>query len=637
MNKKKLPYGSWPSPISAGMVSASGTGSSALPRELKADESGVYWIEPRPKEHGRFVIQHRAPDGSINCRTPEGFSVRTRVHEYGGGSYLLWHGSLFFSNEADQRLYRQEPGTAPLSITPATTPGEHLRYADGCMAPDGQSLIYVCEKHGRDGEVHNYLVRIRADGNHEPVVLHAEHDFYAGPRISPDGQWITWLTWDHPRMPWDGTDLWLAKFGAKNLDAAQHLAGGANESILQPEWGQTGEIFYVSDRNGWWNLYKWADGEAQTITSFELEFGQPLWQLGSKTYTLVQDDRIVAFYQDKGVPGLAILNLQDRTIEHVKIEYNYVAPSIALGPDARIWFLAGSPTLFPGLCSFDLETYTIERVFEVRSYAIEQEHFSKPEQIEFRSPDGNLSYAYYYPATHPNYTGIEAERPPLIVMGHGGPTSAARPYLNLEIQYWTSRGFSVVDVDYSGSTGYGRAYRERLRGQWGIADVADCVEAALHLANIDLVDPERLAITGGSAGGYIVLRALTEYDVFSVGASYYGVADIISLANDTHKFESKYDDSLIGPYPEMAEVYRLRSPINAAGNINCPVILFQGMDDKVVPPSQAEIFVKALQQKGIHHKYITFEGEGHGFRLAENIKAALEAELDFYREVLAIF
>ena len=633
---KQRPYGTWPSPISAYMVAASGTGSSALPREVQADESGVYWVELRPEEDGRFVIQHLKDDGTITTITPDGFSVRTRVHEYGGGSFLLSHGTIYFSNEADQRLYRQEPGDTPHPITPEPEHGEQLRYANGCTLPDGQSLIYVCERHARDGEVHNYLVRVSSDGASEPIVLHAQHDFYATPQISSDGQNLLWLSWDHPRMPWDGTDLWVADLNRDGLGPATHIAGGPNESIFQPEWGHNGEIYFVSDRSGWWNIFKWHDEVIQAITDLELEFGQPLWMLSYKTYTLVQDDQIVAFYKDKGLPGIAIIHLRDNSIEHIEIEYNFVTPSIALGSDLRVWFLAGSPFAFPGLSSLHLESRTVERAVEVQSYEIDHRFISCPEQITFNTPNSDITYAYFYPATHPDFVGLDGERPPVIVMGHGGPTSAARPYLNLEIQYWTSRGYSVVDVDYSGSTGYGRAYRERLRGQWGIVDVDDCVQAALYLTKIDLVDPDRMIITGGSAGGYIVLRALTGYDVFSVGASYYGVADIEALAEDTHKFESLYVASLIGPYPEYAKVYRQRSPIHFASNLNCPVILFQGLDDGVVLPSQSKVFVEALKKMGIHHKYMTFEGEGHGFRQSENIKSALEAELAFYQDVLKI-
>ncbi|TFH35432.1 MAG: S9 family peptidase, partial [Anaerolineales bacterium] len=395
-------------------------------------------------------------------------------------------------------------------------------------------------------------------------------------------------------------------------------------------------IFFVSDRSGWWNIYQQDNDGSKALAEAALEFGQPLWMLGYKTYALLSDDRIVAFYKDQGLPGLALIDLRTGSMQSVELPYNYITPAIAVGADQRIWFLAGSPFEFPGLSCLHLESNLIQRVSEVRVYDIERDLISIPEQIVFDSPNGGKCYAYYYPATHPQYDGCEGERPPLIVMGHGGPTAGARPYLNLEIQYWTSRGFSVVDVDYSGSTGYGRAYRERLRGQWGIADVQDCVQAARFLSESELVDPDRLLITGGSAGGYIVLCALTGYDVFSAGASYYGVADIVQLARTTHKFESMYDTSLIGPYPEYAEVYHQRSPIHHAEKLQCPVILFQGMADEVVPPAQAEVFVEALKKNGIAYRYITFEGEGHGFRQSENIQAALETELSFYREVLKI-
>jgi dipeptidyl aminopeptidase/acylaminoacyl peptidase len=634
--KEKLPYGSWPSPITARLVSTSGSGHAALPREVQVDPTGVYWIEARPEEGGRYVIQHLDPLGSTNTITPEGFSVRTRVHEYGGGSFLLWQGTIFFSNESDQRLYRQDPSSLPKPITPLADQGEHLRYANGCITPDGKSLIYVCEQHATDGKVHNFLIKLSPDGSDAPITLHAEHDFYANPRISPDGKKLIWLTWDHPQMPWDGTDLWLAELNSDQLGKVAHIVGGQKESIFQPDWGLNGEIYFVSDKTGWWNIYRTKDTEIEALTETELEFGVPMWSLADRSYVLVQDDYIVGFYKDNGSPGIAIIDLNTGTMQQLQGDFNYMVPSIDAGPDQRVWFLAGSPHTFPGLTYLDLETGALERVLEVRDFDFPREYVSIPEQITFKSPSGGLSYAYYYLPTHPNLTGMDSELAPLIVMGHGGPTGAARPYLNLEVQFWTSRGFAVVDVDYSGSVGYGRSYRERLRGQFGIADVADCVEAARHLAETGRADPDRLLITGGSAGGYIVLCALTGYDVFSAGASYYGIADLLVLAQDSHKFESMYEISLIGPYPEYAETYHQRSPLNYADKLNCPVILFQGLEDRVVPPSQSEIFVDALKKNGIQHKYITFEGEGHGFRRSENIQIAFEEELAFYRDVLGI-
>jgi dipeptidyl aminopeptidase/acylaminoacyl peptidase len=634
--KKKLPFGSWPSPISARMVSISGTGHTALPREVQVDPTGVYWIEARPEEGGRYVIQHLDPEGSLNTITPEGFSVRTRVHEYGGGSFLLWQGTIYFSNESDQRLYRQDPSNLPVPITPIADPDEQVRYANGCITPDGKSIISVCERHAADGKVQNYLIALSIDGHHDPVTLHAEHDFYANPRVSPDGKKLIFLTWDHPQMPWDGTDLWLAELDAKKLGKAIHIAGGKEESIFQPEWGTEGEILFVSDRTGWWNIYRTRGKETKAVTEGNLEFGVPMWSLSYKSYTLVQDDHIVGIYKDNGIPGIAIIDLKTGMMQQLQGDFNYFVPSIEAGPDQRVWFLAGSTHTFPGLTSLDIKTGAIERVVEVRTYDIDRAHLSIPEQITFESPSGGSSYAYYYPPTHPHISGLDSELAPLIVMGHGGPTGSARPYLDLEVQYWTSRGFSVVDVDYSGSVGYGRSYRERLRGQLGLADVADCVEAARYLAKVGRADPDRLLITGGSAGGYIVLCALTGYEVFSAGASYYGIADLLVLAQDSHKFESMYEVSLIGPYPEYADAYHQRSPVHHADKLNCPVILFQGLDDRVVPPSQSEIFVEALKKNGIPHKYITFEGEGHGFRRSENIQFALEEELAFYREVLGI-
>jgi dipeptidyl aminopeptidase/acylaminoacyl peptidase len=636
MKKERLPFGSWPSPISATMVATCGTGSSALPRGLQANETGTYWIESRSQEGGRSVIRRLNTTGTITTCTPGGFSTRTRVHEYGGGAMLLWHGTLFFSNDSDQRLYRQDPGKPPQPITPEPAPGEQLRYADGCITPDGKSLIYVCERHMADDGVDNFLVKVSPVGEHAPITLHAEHDFYASPRVSPDGEKLLWLTWDHPQMPWDGTDLWLASIRGATIESVRHIAGGDSESIFQPEWEPEGAVLFVSDRTGWWNLYRSKGEQIVAITSEELEFGVPMWNLGVKTYTRLNNTTILGCYKKQGIQGIAIINTSNGEIEHLDIPYTYIVPSIAAGSSQRVWFFAGSAFNFPGLTCLHIGTREFERIVEIQPTDIDKGFISQPEQIAFESSRGTSSYAYYYPATHPDIEGMEGERPPLLVMGHGGPTSAARPYFNPEIQFWTSRGFAVVDVDYSGSTGYGRDYRERIRGNLGVADVADCVEAARHLAKNGQVDPERLLITGGSAGGYIVLRALTGFDVFQAGASYYGIADIVSLLQNSHKFEAMYEVSLIGPYPEFAETYIQRSPIHHAGKLSCPIILFQGLEDTVVPPSQSEIFVKALEENCIYHKYITFMGEGHGFRRSENIETALKAELDFYREVLKI-
>lgn len=633
--KDTQPFGSWPSPITASMVARSGLGNSALPREVQADESGVYWIESRPQEAGRYVIQHLSPSGSKRTLTPDGFSVRTKVHEYGGGSYLLWKGSIFFSNEEDQRLYRQDPGKAPRPISPEPSHERELRFANGTISPDGKSLIYICEEHSA-GDVKNYLALLSPDGLDELSCIQFGADFYANPRFSPDGAKVIWLSWDLPHMPWEGTELWMAHLQEGKLIEACVLAGGLAESIFQPEWGPNGDVLFVSDRTGWWNLYRWERDHIEAITQLEVEFGLPMWTLSTKTYTLVDDHLLVASYLDKGQPAIAIIDLESGDIEHQELEYSYLPGSIESGPDKKVWFLAGSPYLFPGLSCLDMETREINRAVEIRSYDLALAYFSFPEHFSFKLPNGAEAYAHYYPPAHPEISGLPDELPPLIVKGHGGPTSAAKPYLNLEIQFWTSRGFAVVDVDYSGSSGYGRKYRDRLKGQWGIVDVNDCVEAARYLAKIDRADPERLLITGGSAGGYIVLSALTKYDRFAAGASYYGVADILSFVEDTHKFEAGYDTYLIGSYPEFAEVYHQRSPINHADRIKSPVILFQGLEDKIVPPSQSEVFVEALKANNIYHKYITFEGEGHGFRRAESISIALEAELKFYREVLKI-
>jgi dipeptidyl aminopeptidase/acylaminoacyl peptidase len=635
------PYGSWKSPISAEQLARGGVGLG----ELQTDGDAVLWLELRPAEGGRQVIC-RWEQGTITQLTPDGFNVRTRVHEYGGGAFLVHQGVVWFSNFADQRLYRQDPGPGQLvrPITPETATPATLRYADACATPDGALLVCVRERH-QDGEVINELVALPGDGSADPWVIAGGRDFYASPRLSPDGRQLAWLEWDHPNMPWDGTELRVANAevegGALRLAAPKLVAGGPDESIFQPSWSADGQLSFVSDRSGWWNLYRLADpgdgAEAELLAPMQAEFGQPQWLFGMTTYALLPDasGRIACVYGRGPVRSLGILAPWSTCPDPIELPYTSFSNLHALGGSlaGKVACVAGSPALAPEVVIIDPDSGAVTVLRRSREVDFDPAYLSTPRPIEFPTEGDLTAHALYYPPANPSFQAPEGERPPLLVTSHGGPTAQASSVLNLGVQFFTSRGFAVVDVDYGGSTGYGRAYRQRLNGQWGIVDMADCANAALSLADQGPADRARLAIRGGSAGGYTTLCVLTFRDDFAAGASYFGVADLAALAQDTHKFESRYLDRLIGPYPEDTEVYQARSPLHHTEGLSCPVILLQGLEDLVVPPVQAERMAAALDAKGIPYAYLPFEGEQHGFRRAENIQRAAEAELYFYSRI----
>jgi dipeptidyl aminopeptidase/acylaminoacyl peptidase len=616
-------YGSWKSPISSDLIVAGTIGLG----QIKLDGEDIYWIERRPTEGGRGVIVRRASDGSIADVTPPGFNVRSTVHEYGGGDYTVDAGVVYFSNFADQRLYRQDPGGAPRAISPANA----MRYADGVIERRRGRMICVGEDHSGGGEPANMLVALPLDGG-EPAVLAQGYDFYSSPRLSPDGAQLVWLAWNHPNMPWDGTELWRATLaGDGSIESAELVAGGPDESIFQPEWSPAGELHFVSDRSGWWNLYRWRDAQIEPLHPIEAEFGLPQWVFGMTSYGFEAPERIVCVYCSDGVDRLAMLDSSRGAFEPIEMPYTmFEHPCVAPG---RLVALAGSPAEQPAVVRIDLATRRVETLRRASELEIDPGYISIPRAIEFPTDAGLTAHAFFYAPRNAGYSAPPGERPPLLVMSHGGPTGATSAALDLEKQYWTSRGIAVLDVNYGGSTGYGRAYRQRLDGQWGLVDMNDCANGARELARRGEVDADRLAITGGSAGGYTTLCALTFRDEFSAGASHYGISDLEAMAQDTHKFESRYLDRLIGPYPERKAVYRERSPIHYTSRLECPVILFQGLEDKVVPPSQAELMVAALRAKGLPVAYVAFEGEQHGFRKAENIKRALDGEFFFYAQI----
>ena len=583
----------------------------------------------RPTEGGRNIIVRRTPDGQIADTTPTPFNARTRVHEYGGGAFAVVHGTIYFSNFADQRIYRQEPGAMPHPITPEA----NLRYADIAIDRRRSRIICVREDHTVAGrEPVNTLASLKLEDGKRSRVLVSGNDFYSSPHLSPDGSRLAWLTWNHPNMPWDGTELWVGELRADgSLEHTERVAGDIEESVFQPEWSPDDSLYFVSDRTGWWNLYRWSDGKIEPLCEMKADFGRPQWVFGMSTYAFESAGCIICAYTEQGIWRLASLDTETGRIELIEIPYTDIW-SLRASSGLAV-FVAGSPTEPPSIVRLDLTSRRIDILRRSSNVTVEAEYLSIPKAIEFPTENGLTAHAFSYAPRNRDYTGPSGERPPLLVISHGGPTAATSTVLFWPVQYWTSRGIAVLDVNYGGSSGYGRAYRQRLNGQWGVVDLDDCVNGARYLVKIGEVDRDRLAIRGGSAGGYTTLCALTFHNIFKAGASYFGVSDLEALTKDTHKFESHYLDRLIGPYPEERNLYRERSPIHFVNRISCPVILFQGLEDKVVPPNQAELIVEALREKGLPVAYVPFDGEQHGFRRAKNIKCSLDAELYFYSKI----
>ena len=638
------PYGSWPSPLTAARVAA---GALRLD-QIQLDGDDVYWLEGRASEGGRNVIVS-APANTLRRIepvdvTPPGFNVRSRVHEYGGAAYTVHKGATYFTNFSDQQVYRQAPGEAPVAMT---DPG--AMWADYRVDTARHRLIGVREQDGV-----NVIAAIP-----DRVLVHGA-DFYSDPIVSPDGKFLAWLQWNHPNMPWDGTELWVGAFNAGGLiGVREKIAGGSAESIFQPEWAPDGALYFVSDRTGWWNLYRWlpstslragpstslpaaagadpsaslSEGglSAEAIHPMSAEFGKPQWTFSMVSYAFVSPTRMAATYTQNGRWKLAMIDVYTKRFEAVDLPVQPIESIKANGD--TIYFVGGSSTEPTAIMR--LRGGTLDVLRKSTTEQIAREWISVAEAITFKVKDRDV-HAFYYPPTNPDVTAPAGDKPPLLVITHGGPTGATSDVLDPKIQFWTSRGFAVLDVDYSGSTGYGRPYRDRLKGKWGIVDVEDAVGGAEAMVAAGKADPERLIIRGGSAGGYTTLAALTFHHTFKAGASYYGISDLEVLQSDTHKFEARYNDSLIGPWPAARDVYRARSPIHFTDRLSCPIILFQGLEDKVVPPNQSEMMAEAVRKKGLKVKYVTFEGEQHGFRKAENIIRSLEEELAFYQDVFGM-
>jgi len=623
---KLINYGHWPSPITADTL----TQQSSKFSEPQACGNDIFWLESRPAEKGRNALVQLLVNGERKDVLPEPHSVRTRVHEYGGGSYLVTVDRIFYVLDADQRIYYLKRET---SEHIALSPSGNFRYADFCWDKHRKLLICVREDHtlassDKATVERSEIVSIDLNGNINVLVGGA--DFYSNPRMNPKGDKLSYLCWNHPQMPWDGTQCYYADLDPTgNIIKTELIAGGRTESIFQPQWSPTGDLFFVSDRNNWWNIYRHTENGVEIICEIPAEFATPQWVFGMSTFGFLSETRIFCCFSQHGQWHLGLIDSAQKKMTEITSELKDISGIHCSNGIA--YFLGSSAVRTVDLFQYQQEK--IKSLVNAGSLGITSNDISDPQTIEFPTSDKEIAYGFYYPPKNSQVSAPKNTLPPLIVMCHGGPTGATETSLNIKIQFWTSRGFAVLDVNYRGSTGYGRAYRDRLKNNWGITDVIDVCSGAQYLIERGLVDREKIAIRGSSAGGYTVLAALTFTDTFKAGASLYGIGDLEALAKDTHKFEAHYLDSLVGEYPKEKSVYRARSPIHHIDQINCPVIFLQGLKDKVVPPAQAEAMVAALTAKGIKNAYVSFAEEGHGFRQAENIKKAIEAELEFYLQV----
>jgi dipeptidyl aminopeptidase/acylaminoacyl peptidase len=626
-----LPYGSWPTPITSELV----VRSARLPSDVQVDRAtgAIWWSESRPEERGRNAVLRLAADGEQVEVLPAPWNARTGVHEYGGGAWWVHDDVLWFADWATQRLHRLGPGDAdPVPLTPEPARPGALRYADGALAPDGATLVCVQEEHRADGEVRNTIVRMAAHGPSTPEVLVAGPDFVSDPRWRADGGACCWLEWDHPDMPWDATRLVVLELATGQRTV---VAGGERrESVVHPTWAADGALWCCTDRTGHWSIHRWTpDLGLELVVDRHEDIGLPQWVFGQTAYALLPDGAVAYVRHEGGFERLSYRSASGDLVADVDLDVPYSSLEHLRAAGHSLVAVVASSTTEPHVARLGLGG-AVDVLVPPRDLGLDPAWFAPPEAIDFPTAGDQVAHALYYPPTNPECVGPADERPPLLVFIHGGPTSAARPMVQLSRQYWTSRGFAVVDVNYRGSTGYGRAYRDLLQGQWGVADVEDCVAVVRQLAAEGRIDGGRACIRGGSAGGFTTLAALAFHDVFAAGASHYGVADLAVLAEETHKFEARYLDGLVGPWPEARATYDARSPIHHLDGITAPLAVFQGLEDPIVPPNQAEMIVTGLRSRGVAVAYVTFEGEGHGFRQAPNIRASMDGELSFYAQVL---
>ncbi|MCH2408074.1 MAG: prolyl oligopeptidase family serine peptidase [Acidimicrobiales bacterium] len=616
------PYGTWESLITSEML----VGGAVRLGEIVTDGDDVWWAESRPDEGGRTVIVRNGKD-----QTDKKTNVRTLVHEYGGSAWSVRNGTLVYSQYLDQRLYRRDKSGDSIPLTPESETQQSYRYADGRITNNEDWYVCVRETHtSSDEEPSNEIVAVPLDGSQQIRVLVSGPDFVSSPRVSKEGDQIAWVQWNHPNMPWDDTQLCIASLEEMVL-SNQKVTKSKAESFFQPEWDDQGNLHVVSDRNNWWNLFRVDQStneiDLTSLTNIEAEIGLPQWVFGQSRYAFVGDE-IWFVYREAGIDKLATLSSNGQ-FEQIKIDATEIE-SVTNYQDGIVATVsswkAESSVMF-------INSEEVRPLSKTRDLDIGESWFPVPETFTYQTSDSEKAHALFYSPTNPEYEIHENENPPLIVLAHGGPTGSARRQLQLSIAYWTSRGFGVADVDYRGSTGYGRLYRNSLRNSWGLADVEDCVAVAKHLVAQKKVDKNRLAIKGGSAGGFTVLAALTFHDTFTAGASRYGIADLAILAKDTHKFESRYLDRLVGKWPEDEEIYKQRSPIHHIEQLSTPMVILQGSEDPIVPPNQAHLMAKKLKENDIPHALIEFSDEGHGFRKAPNITKAIESELAFFAQI----
>ncbi len=633
-----LPYGSWPTPITSEVVVAKAVGLA----EVRVDGDDVIWSEARPAEGGRTALVRLTPDGQREELLSREHNARTAVHEYGGGAWWAGGGVVWFANWRDQRVYRRDPASGraePLTPAPELARGD--RYADGALSPDHSTILCVREHHPPDGrgpiDVTNEVVRFAAHEPSTPEVLVSGPDFVSNPRLSSDGSKLCWVEWDHPNMPWNDTRLMV-----RDLETGKEelIAGREGESVNEPQWQDDGSLTFISDRNGWWNLYRWVPGnDVEPLVEIDAEVGFPQWVFGLSRYAVLDDGRVVFACTRDGLDGMMV-RLTDGTLTELDLHCSSVR-NLARAGNSSVALISASLDTEASLVRLTLgaggeveHAETLRRARDLNELGVDCAHISVPEPVDLPSVGGRTAHALFYRPVNPRYRGPDDERPPLILHVHGGPTGAAHAELGLDFQYFTSRGFAVADINYGGSTGYGRAYRELLNDAWGVVDVEDSMAAASALAERGEVDARRMCITGGSAGGYTTLACLARSDTpFAAGGDHFGVADLEAMAKDTHKFESHYLDKLIGPYPEARDVYIERSPIHHVQEFSRPLIVLQGLEDEVVPPNQATMIVDALRAKGVPVAYLAFEGEQHGFRQESNVRRALDAELSFYAQI----
>ena len=624
--KQKLAFGSWESTITTDLI----LNNSVSLGEISLFGDDIYWVEMRANEGGRYVVVKQTIDGKKTDAIPSGYNARTRVHEYGGGSYLVTNRGVVFSNFDDQSLYLVDAN----NVCKKLTIQEDCRYADIIYDKYRERLICIREDHSeRAKEAVSSIIAVSLLESGNEIILQCGADFYSNPRLSNDGQKLCWISWFHPNMPWDNTSLFTSEINdVGQIGKASLVAGGdINESVCQPSWSCDDILYFISDKNNWWNLYRLGENGIECIIKLDAEFAVPQWSFRESNYDFIDYNSIISIYRQQGLAYIAIINTDKKTFETLSLSYTEIESLVC--KKNKAYFLGSSPTEFKSIIEYDIEKKIVNVIQKSNAICLDKEYISVGESISFPVDENKHAHAVFYRPQNRYYTGLDDEKPPLVVMSHGGPTGESHNGLKMVVQFFSSRGFAVLDVNYGGSSGYGREYRRRLNGNWGIVDVNDCSKAALYVAEEGWVDKDRLAIRGGSAGGFTTLAALAYTDVFKAGASHYGVSDLEALTKETHKFESRYLDTLIGAYPETQEIYKERSPVNSVDRLSCPVIFFQGLEDKIVLPNQAELMVDALKLKGIPVVYIAYEGEQHGFRQAKNIKRTLESELYFYATI----